>query len=258
MLGALADVTDERSGTLKVTRNGQTLTVHPPKRKDFSDIQELIRIRNFLERSDAPSQAPVVAGGVNLLVVIDHREARIFQTELHGSVPEKIAPYDPHGSHRHLHHVEENSSGQRKPELKSFYEAVARTLRTAEKILILGSSTGASSAMDRLLAELEQRHPEIARRVVGTLVVNEQHMSEDQLLARAREVYAQIAVEADNAPQHNSMFESTNFRDPSEHDTARGVSGPRPGGFGDRGGDDASGAIGRSHVQESNQGSHRK
>src|SRR5689334_21740557 len=86
MLGALADETEERSGNLKFTRNGETLTVHPPKRKDFSDIQELMQIRHFLERSGAASRTPVVADGVNLLVVIDHREARIFKTELHGSV----------------------------------------------------------------------------------------------------------------------------------------------------------------------------
>ncbi|MEG5058563.1 hypothetical protein QUB60_16075 [Microcoleus sp. A2-C5] len=57
--------------------------------------------------------------------------------------------------------VEENSSGQRKPELKPFYQGVAQTLSGAEKILIFGSSTGASSAMDYLLAELKKHHPDL-------------------------------------------------------------------------------------------------
>lgn len=122
-----------------------------------------------------------------MLVVIDHREARIFKTELHGSVPQRITPY---GTGRHLHNVEDNANGQRKPEVKAYYEAVAATLKGAEQILILGSSTGSSSAMDHLLGELKDHHPELARRVVTSMVVNAQHMSDDQLLAKARELYS--------------------------------------------------------------------
>ncbi|MDB5174266.1 MAG: hypothetical protein JWN51_3039 [Phycisphaerales bacterium] len=190
MLTALASlVQEDHNGNLKFTRNGQKLTVRPPQRKDFSDIQELMRIRLFLQQSAAPVEA-AVAEGVHLLVVIDHREARVFKAEIHGSVPRRITPYDPHGSHRHLHNVEDDSNGQRKPELKTFYEAIARTLGGAEKILIMGSSTGSSSAMDHLVAELKQHHPELARRISGTIVVNEQHMTEDQLLAQARAFYS--------------------------------------------------------------------
>jgi hypothetical protein len=190
MLTAVAtSVQEEHNGNVKFTRNGHTLTVHPPQRKDFSDIQEVMRIRQFLDQSAGPARA-AVADGIHLLVVIDHREARVFKAELHGSVPERITPYDPHGSHRHLHNVEDDSNGQRKPELKAFYDAIARTLGGAEKILVMGSSTGSSSAMDHLVAELKQHHPELARRISGTIVVNEQHMTEDQLLAQARAFYS--------------------------------------------------------------------
>jgi len=189
MLNSISEVEEEHNGNLRFTRNGETLTIHPSKHKDLSNIHELMEIRHFLERSAVPTQATVAEGG-HLLVVIDHREARIYSTELHGSVPERITPYDPDGSHRHLHTVEDESNGQRQPELKSFYEAVAQTLRGAEKILMFGSSTGASSAMNYLMDELKHHHPDIARHVIGTVVVNEQHMSEDQLLAQARAFYA--------------------------------------------------------------------
>jgi hypothetical protein len=109
---------------------------------------------------------------------------------MHGSVPHRITSHGPDGAHRHLHNVENDSNGQRKPEPKAFYESIARALHGAQSILILGSATGASSAMDHLMAELKQRHPELAKRVAGTVVVNEQHMSEDQMLAEARSFYA--------------------------------------------------------------------
>src|SRR6266576_1371227 len=108
MLAALSDMTEEHGETCKFTRKGHTVTVHVPRRKDFSDVKELMQIRHFLERSDAGAAeagvAAAVAEGAHLLVVIDHRLARIYKTEFHGSVPERIVPYDDAGAGRHLHH----------------------------------------------------------------------------------------------------------------------------------------------------------
>ena len=193
MLGEIAEIVEEPNGNLKVTRNEQTLVLHPPRGKDVAEVDELMEIRHFLERSGASASPPVV-NGVHLLVVIDHRQARVYKTELHGSLPQRITPYDPHGSGRYLHYVEDDSNGQRKPERRSFYEAVARTLQGAEKVLIFGSGTGASSAMDQLLVDLRHHHKDIAQRIVGSIVLDEQHLTEDELLAKAREFYANAAI----------------------------------------------------------------
>lgn len=138
------------------------------------------------KRSGAPDPAAVKVG-THLLVVIDHREARIYSTELHGSVPKRITPYDPFGYGRALHYKQDDSNGQRKPERKSFYEAVAKTLRGAEQILLFGTGTGASSAMEQLLLDLKKNHHDLADRVIGSITVDEHHLTEDQLLAKARE-----------------------------------------------------------------------
>jgi hypothetical protein len=189
MLTSLADVTEESGGGLKFKRNGQTLTVHPPRRKDFSDIEVIMQIRHFLQHSGAPSKEPAAEVGTHLLVVIDHREARIYRTELHGSVPQRIKPYDPFGFGRDLHYNQDDSNGQRKPELKSFYEAVAKTLENARQIVMFGTGTGASSAMEQLLRDLKKNHPDVAKRVIGSAAVDEHHLTEDQLLAKAREFF---------------------------------------------------------------------
>lgn len=137
----------------------------------------------------APSD--IVSEGTHLLVVIDHREARIYRTELHGSVPQRIETFDPDGSGRYLHDVQDDADGLAKARnRRSFYDAIALTLRRAEQVLIFGSGTGASSAMDHLLAELKHNHRDVAARVVGSLVLDVQHLTEDQLLAKAREFYA--------------------------------------------------------------------
>jgi hypothetical protein len=192
MLEAMGGITHEQhNGTLKATRNGRTLVMHQPIRKQIADVHELMNLRRFIEQPDA-LPARTASTGAHLLVVIDHRLARIYKAELFGSVPQRIVPYDRSGAGRHLHYVEDDSSGQRKPEIKSFYEAVAKTLLDAEKILLFGNGTGASSAMEQLLALLRHDHPDLAKRVVGSVAVDEQHLTEDQLLARARSFYENL------------------------------------------------------------------
>jgi hypothetical protein len=189
LLSELADVVEEPNGKLRATRNGQTLVMQLDRRKDVAEVDELMRIRHFLERSDAAG-LPSGAHGSHLLVVIDHREARIYKAELKGSVPERITPFDPHGFGRHLHSVTDDSNGQRKPERKSFYDAVAKSLQGAAQILLFGTGTGASSAMEQLLDELKHDHADVAARIVGSVAVDEHHLTEGQLLARAKEFYS--------------------------------------------------------------------
>lgn len=125
----------------------------------------------------------------HMLVVIDHLEAKVYRTEVRGAVPERIVPYDPEGHGRHLHSAQEWTDGKRLPERKSFYEAVAKTLQGADQILLFGSGTGRSSAMEMLLADLKVHHPAVAGKVIGSVVIDAHHTTEGNLLAKAREFY---------------------------------------------------------------------
>jgi hypothetical protein len=126
----------------------------------------------------------------HLLVVIDHQEAKVYRTEVHGAVPLSIVPYDPHGYRKHLHSAHEWTDGKRQPERNSFYEAIAKTLGGAEQVLLFGSGTGRSSAMEMLLADLKAHHADVAVKIIGSVVVDAHHTTEGQLLAKAREFYA--------------------------------------------------------------------
>jgi len=128
----------------------------------------------------------------HLLVVIDHQEARVYRTEVHGAVPERIIPYDPHGYGTHLHSAHEWTDGKRQPERKSFHEAIAKTLQGAEQVLLFGSGTGRSSAMEMLLADLKAHHSNVAGKIIGSVVVDAHHTTEGQLLAKARDFYAEF------------------------------------------------------------------
>lgn len=190
LLAALGEVVEGSNGALQVKRNGQMITLHAPKHKDVASVDDLMAIRHFLEKSGETETAPAVAPGTHLLVVIDHHEAKVYRAEMHGAVPQQLVPYDPHGFRQHLHSDNEMTDGKRAPERKSFYEAIATTLRGADQILIFGSGTGESSAMELLVADLKKNHSDVAKHIVGTIKVDGHHQTEGQLLAQAREFFS--------------------------------------------------------------------
>ena len=185
----IAQVEDEPNGNLKVTRNGQTLVLHPPRTKDVAETDELMALRHFLERSEA-APSGTTENETDWLVVIDHQEARIYRSASPGSIPQQIRPHVAEDFFRPAHNSKDFSRGKEKPDPNSFFEPVAGVLNSAGKILIFGTGTGTSSEMDQFAAWLKPHRPELARRVIGSVVIDEHHLTEAQLLAKAREFYA--------------------------------------------------------------------
>ena len=192
LLAALGDVTEEPNGSLRVTRDGRHMTLRAPKHTDVATADDLMAVRRFLEPAAEAAVPPPAPPPAHLLVVIDHHEAKVYRTQLHGAVPERLVPHDPHGYGRHLQARNEETDGKRQPGRVPFYEAVAATLQGDEDILLFGSGTGASSAMEQLLADLRHHHRDVADRVIGTAVIDAHHRTEGQLLAQAREVFASL------------------------------------------------------------------
>lgn len=189
LLAELGQVVDEPNGKSTVTRNGHTLVLHRPHTKDVTETDELMKIRHFLEQSE--KTLPESNGKeVHLLVVINHHEARIFRIEIHEAVPQRVLPRDPGGYFRHAQDSKEFARGQEKPDPNSFFEPVAKALSDASQILVFGSGTGTSSEMDQFIAWLKIHHTQLAKRIVGSQVIDEHHLTEPQLLAKARQFYA--------------------------------------------------------------------
>ena len=185
----IADVVEQPNGNLRVTRNGQSMVLHTPRTKDVAEIDELMELRHFIERSE---NAPVAeaATEVQWLVVIDHHEARIYRSEMSGTVPQRILPHHPSDFFRHAHNSKDFSRGKEKPDPNSFFEPIADAHKAAGKILVFGTGKGTSSEMEQFVAWLGKHHADLAARVVGSVVIDENHLSEAQLLLKAREFYS--------------------------------------------------------------------
>jgi len=185
----LGQVEEEHNGSLRVTRNGQILVLHPPSGKDVAETEELMALRHFLQRSEPTAAAPG-AGVQHWLLVLDHHEARLFRSELHGAVPQTITPHEPDEFFRHAQNSQNLARGKEKPDPNSFFAPVVKALEAPGPILICGTGKGHSSEMEQFVAWAQQHHPEVAKRIIGTLVVDESHLTVNQLLAKARDFYA--------------------------------------------------------------------
>jgi hypothetical protein len=61
LIGEIATVTKEHNGSLKVTRNGQTMVLHPTSKKDVTEMDEVMGLRHFLERSEPDPEESTAA-----------------------------------------------------------------------------------------------------------------------------------------------------------------------------------------------------
>jgi hypothetical protein len=189
MFRQLGEVGVEANGTMKVTRNGQFIVLRPRPTKDVAEAEEVMALRHFLERTETTT--PEAKGaGTDWLVVIDHHQARLFRSVMQGGVPQQILPHEPGRYTRHEHHSRDFSRGKERPDPNNFFEPVAQALAGAGRILVFGTGTGMSSEMDQFTAWIKQHHPELSGRIAGSMVVDENHLIEGQLLGKAREFYA--------------------------------------------------------------------
>ena len=184
----LGSVEEEPNGNLKVTRNGESLVLHPPRSKDVAETSELMALRHFLERSE-PTEAGAKGTGANWLLVLNHHEIALYRSLESGTEALLIRPAAPEVSLQQTPHPKDFSRGQEKPDPDVFFARVVPELPGTAPLLLFGSGTGGGNEMDRFATWLGRHHPELARRIVASVVVDQHHLTEAQLLAQAREYF---------------------------------------------------------------------
>jgi len=188
MFEGLGQATNEHNGNTRFVVNGHSMVITQDSLNSEVGATEVMKVRHFL-RSSGLDKSDGSPAGTHLLVVIDHQEARIFKSEAPGTVPQTVVPHDPHGFGKHVHNVHDTSKGQHHPVPKSFFEDISKSLIGAQQILIFGSGSGGGSAMNELMNFLHENEKALFESVVGAVSVDEGHMTEAELLAKAREFY---------------------------------------------------------------------
>lgn len=178
-IGQVADIATDR---LQVTRNGHVLILVCRKNWSAVPADERLALQHFLKRSENPP--PDTSGRKeHQLLVIGRLETRVFRSEVFGGSPQLdfSRPAQPA-------FAEPGESAA--PAADAYFEPIAQSLHLAGKILIFGESSATQLEMDRFVEWLKQKHPDLAARIVGSLVLEHDQANPDLLLAKARQFYA--------------------------------------------------------------------
>ena len=182
----LGEVTDEPNGKTKIVINGHTLTLHTHgKDLELVAIQD---VKHFLKASETLASVSHEQG--DYVLMLDHSDAKVFSSAAENSTPTHIEPYDPHGMDKHVHDTHEYARRYTTALHHEFYERIALALRPAEKILVFCAGNGSSQEFDHMLEDLNGEQFGVASRIVGVINLDLSHMTEGQVLARAREAFS--------------------------------------------------------------------
>jgi hypothetical protein len=125
------------------------------------------------------------------ILLISYHGADIYPTDATTeSAPTRIQPDDPSGRLRKMHHKANNPDGWYGEIDKKWYAELAEALRPAAQILIIGNGKGHSNGILQFTHYLEQHDHDLMRRVVGPIEADGEDLTEAELLALAREFYA--------------------------------------------------------------------
>ena len=181
---------------------GEHHRVHKPHGKDLTTA-EVMTFRHMLTRAGWAPQGPASKAGAgtdgnaaaatlepaDLLVVVDHNEARLFHLDVRSAdlVDHVIKPFDPHHLQHHVSHNDQaREQRQRMPEDHAFYESIAQAVLPAGAIVAIGHGTGRSNAAHYLIEFLHKHHPDTARKLVCEVVADLSGLTAPQLLDLGR------------------------------------------------------------------------
>lgn len=193
LIEGLGVVRHEPNGRLLFTIAEHSEVLHQPHGKELT-AEEIDRLRKFLEAAGVrPGEMEVIdedrepqSAPPDMVVAVDHHQARLFTIEGTSETARTLRPYDPHHFLHHLSHRQERElRGQREGEESSYYDAIAAALAPARRIVVLGHGTGHSNAAAHLEEVLRSKYPEIFTRVAAVRAVDLSAETEPQLLALA-------------------------------------------------------------------------
>jgi hypothetical protein len=193
LVARLGAADQEPNGRLLLTIGEHRDVFHQPHGKDMT-AEDIVRLRKFLESAGVrPTSVNVQEDSAapqslapDMVVALDHHQARLFTIESTSETARTLRPYDPHHFLHHLSHTQQGRlRGQREPEEPSYYAQIAAALAPARRIVVLGHGTGHSNAAARLAEVLRAKHPETFNRVVAERTVDLSAITEPQLLELA-------------------------------------------------------------------------
>ena len=128
-----------------------------------------------------------------VMIALTRNEARIWATGLEkNQKPERIFAPSDKGSHHHVRQTQHQGGHSADPADWGYFDVIADSVKEANEILLIGHGEGKANAMLRFTQFMERNRPEVAKKIFGAIDTNLYSMTENELLATARNWFDQF------------------------------------------------------------------
>ena len=182
----------QHNGDLVFRIGNEHLSIKSPQGKDL-DATEVMDLRHLLLRAGWSPEGvhPTIQttlGDLDLMIVIDHAGARLYQLGSEDGFAQSAAP---HEAHHLLHHFKRKDQDQDRnetyPSDTAFFDAIAAAATGHGRIVVIGHGNGHSNEADHLISYLSDHRPAVHARIVRELVADLAKLTAPQLAELARQ-----------------------------------------------------------------------
>lgn len=164
------------------------------------DIEAVIRVRHFLEEAGItpghPDGHPASVRGDQshrLVLHLNHHQTDVYSLDGAEVVQAILRPHGLWGSGENLSHRHDRDiAGQRAPRDNVYLAEITAAMAKADAVLLLGHGSGESDMRQVLLHYMENHHRELLDRIVGIESLNDDGLTDGELLALAREHFGNL------------------------------------------------------------------
>ena len=164
------------------------------------DSEAMLRVRQFLQEigvnpdhPEAAADSPRGDQSRRLVMVLDHHHTDLFRLEGDTVEHAVLHPHGVWGSGENLtHRHDRDVAGQRAPRDADYLARLSAALADADAVLLLGHGKGESDLRQVLLDHLSNHRRDLLAKVVGVVTVDDGGLSDEGLLAIAREHFGNL------------------------------------------------------------------
>jgi hypothetical protein len=125
-------------------------------------------------------------------VAITQHNAKLWLTGLGPDAkPQLIEAPDVKDRYMHVREMQHEGGHDSEHTDPRYYEEIALALAKAPRILLLGHGKGKANSMAKFVKYLEDKHPQVAGKVAGTVAINLQAMTDREILEMSRNWFIQ-------------------------------------------------------------------
>ncbi len=122
-----------------------------------------------------------------LVLAISYQKTLIWKSGIApGAKPDIVEAPIEHKKEHELRAKQRHMGHELDIDTKNYYKSITEVIQGTDEVLLIGHGKGKADSMLKLTQYWERRHPELAKKVIGSLNSNLVNLSDAEIMALAR------------------------------------------------------------------------